>query len=407
MNTTWSSRAICAHVLLSVAGALAGQSPTETKAAPAEAPTADLYKAAAGPFAVEVIDRPWRDESRKRDIPVRIYLPAMKGDAAKTKLPLVVMSHGLGGSRTTYAYFGHHLASHGYVVIAPTHAGSDTQSFLDWSRDHRDDANKTGAAGGGWLLASISDPANLRDRPLDVTFVIDEAARSDLLKDRIDMERIGVAGHSFGAYTAMAIGGMTVDLPEGKARSLRDPRVKAVLPMSPEGPGTMGITAGSWDAFAVPVLFLTGTRDYGAGGRSAAWRRSGFEHVRGVDDYLVTLEGAGHMTFADLAGSAKQDADDDKDGAHARLRERIRERMLEAAGGNDSADAAAHSRHVALIQSSGTAFFDAYVGGDAKAKDWLAAFAAAKRGDCQAEFKPTKAAATGTPGQTEPGKQPD
>src|SRR5262245_20510252 len=235
MNTIRSSRALSAHVLLSVAGALAAQSPAtqspETKTAPAEMP-ADLYKAAAGPLAVEVIDRPWRDESRKRDIPVRIYLPAAKGDAAKTKRPLVVMSHGLGGSRTTYRYFGNHLASHGYVVIAPTHAGSDTQSFLDWSRDHRNEANKAGATGGGWLLASISDPANLRDRPLDVTFVIDEAARSDLLKDRIDMERIGVAGHSFGAYTAMAIGGMTMDLPDGKARSLRDPRVKAVLPMS-------------------------------------------------------------------------------------------------------------------------------------------------------------------------------
>jgi predicted dienelactone hydrolase len=397
MNTTWSSRALRAQILLSVAGALAAQSP-ETKAAAAEMP-ADLYKATAGPFAVEVIDRPWRDESRKRDISVRIYLPKTegdaKGDAPKTKRPLVVMSHGLGGSCTTYPYFGHHLASHGYIVIAPTHVGSDTQSFMDWARDHRDEAPR---AGGGWLLASISDPANLRDRPLDVTFVIDEAARNDLLKDLVDMERIGVAGHSFGAYTAMAIGGMTMDLPEGKARSLRDPRVKAVLPMSPEGPGTMGITAGSWDAFAVPVLFLTGTRDYGAGGRSAAWRRAGFEHVRGVDDYLVTLEGAGHMTFADLGGAAKYQAED---GARARLRERIRDPILEAAGGNDSADAAAHGRHVALIQALSTAFFDAYVGGDAKAKDWLAAFAAAKRGDCQAEFKPGKAAATGN---AEPGK---
>jgi predicted dienelactone hydrolase len=237
-----------------------------------------------------------------------------------------------------------------------------------------------------------------------VKFVIDEAARNALLKDLVDMERIGVAGHSFGAYTAMAIGGLTMDLPEGKARSLRDPRVKAVLPMSPEGPGTMGITAGSWDQFAVPVLFLTGTRDYGAGGRSAAWRRSGFDHVHGVDDYLVTLEGAGHMTFADLAGSAKYEADEDKDGARARLRERIRERMLEAAGGNDSADAAAQQKHVALIQSVCTAFFDAYVGGDGKAKDWLAAFATARHGDCQAEFKPRKAATAGTPGNTGPGR---
>src|SRR5580765_2825606 len=261
MSANWSLRAHSPLVLSFLAGAIAaqspngqsptGQSPNGTKAAPAELPAADLYKAAPGPFAVKVIDQPWRDESRKRDVAVRIYLPDAKGnakgDAPQTKRPLVVMSHGLGGSRTTYPYIGHHLASHGYLVIAPTHAGSDTQSFLDWSRDHRDEAQKAGAAGGGWLLASISDPANLRERPLDVKFVLDEAARSDLLKDLVDMERIGVAGHSFGAYTAMAIGGMTMDLPGGKATSLRDARVKAVLPMSPEGPGTMGITAGSWD----------------------------------------------------------------------------------------------------------------------------------------------------------------
>jgi pimeloyl-ACP methyl ester carboxylesterase len=50
----------------------------------------------------------------------------------------------------------------------------------------------------------------------------------------------------------------------------------------------------------VPVLFMTGTRDYGQGARSADWRRAGFEHVSGVDDYLVTLNGAGHMTFGGI-----------------------------------------------------------------------------------------------------------
>src|SRR5262249_44935706 len=186
--------------------------------------------------------------------------------------------------------------------------------------------------------------------------VLDQAMRDKTLDGLVDEDKVGVLGHSFGAYTAMVVAGATVDLPDGKASSFRDARVKAVLPMSPEGPGTMGLTLSSWDRFAVPGRHLTGSRDYGAGQRSATWRRAGYEHVQGVDDYLVTLEGAGHMTFADLPGS-KDDAEG-QDDARATLRRQLRERFLAAAGGNDTAQPVQHERHVAMIRSLDTAFFD-------------------------------------------------
>lgn len=349
----------------------------------------DLYKSSEPKREVTIVDAEWRDEARGRDIPVRMYIP--KSEEGMGKLPLIVFSHGLGASREMYGYFGKHMAESGYIVIAPTHHGSDTQALQDWVSTHG--LGKKNEDGEGWLQAGISDPDNLRNRPKDISFVIDRAAKDPKLAGLVDMERIGVAGHSFGAYTAMAIGGMTVDLPEAKGVSFRDPRVKAVLPMSPEGAGTMGITKESWDHFASPVLFLTGTKDYGSGGRSASWRRTGFESVHGVDDYLFTIEGAGHMTFggpgtsAALGGNGEGDSENKSLGRlRDRIRDRLREKAAEKSGGTDP-DVNAH---VLNIESYSGAFFDAYVKSDAGAKAWLIAYASEKHDDCAAEFKPAK-----------------
>jgi predicted dienelactone hydrolase len=342
----------------------------QTETAKPEAAQSASYKPGKGPYALLTKDEDWRDEARNRTLPVRLYLPAPKPGE---KLPVIIFSHGWGASRTSYGYFCEHLASEGYLVICPSHPGSDTASIPfgngtgtgDRQAKLRERLLNGGGGGGGGdkkdpdkkdakpehpkqegLMESIEDPDNLRNRPRDISFIIDQLDKQAATRDLADLSHIGVGGHSFGAYTAMAIGGMTVKLPDAQAQSFRDPRVKAVLPMSPEGRGTMGIETHAWDHFGAPVLFLTGTRDYGSGDRPASWRRQAFDAVSGVDDYLVTIEGAGHLTFAMPMGEA------------------------------------------ALIQSLGTAFLDAYLRQDAAAKIWLQAFFAAKHTDCTAEFKP-------------------
>jgi predicted dienelactone hydrolase len=75
-------------------------------------------------FAAETAELELHDTKRKRDIPLKVYYP--KG---KTSLPLVIFSHGLGGSCESYSYLGEYWAEHGYVVILPTHAGSDSAIF--------------------------------------------------------------------------------------------------------------------------------------------------------------------------------------------------------------------------------------------------------------------------------------
>lgn len=70
------------------------------------------------PTTNEVTERSeiWHDEKRNRDVPVKIY-----GDRG----PVVIVSHGIGEDRDSYAYLGRALARHGFRAVHITHAGTD------------------------------------------------------------------------------------------------------------------------------------------------------------------------------------------------------------------------------------------------------------------------------------------
>src|SRR5581483_4684895 len=70
---------------------------------------------------VEAVRYDWVDAKRHRDVPVKIYYPKT-GDGP---FPVIVFSHGLGGSREGYEYLGNYWASHGYVSVHLQHLGSD------------------------------------------------------------------------------------------------------------------------------------------------------------------------------------------------------------------------------------------------------------------------------------------
>jgi predicted dienelactone hydrolase len=347
----------------------------------------EAYKDKTGPYAVDRRTETWKDAAREREVPVRILSPRVKDEGGRPgKFPVVVFSHGLGGSRDGYTYIGEHLASHGYIVIHPTHAGSDTEAVKGEVRDRvrenirprvRDRVRGKGGdqPAGGFLKESTSDPDNLRNRPRDVSFVIDQLSKDEKLSPVADIEHVGVAGHSFGAYTGFAVAGMTIDVSEdedgGKSKSFGDPRVKAVVAMSPQGTGAMGITKSSWDKIAVPVLSLTGTKDYGQGERAAAWRREGFDSTKDVAAMLVVIRDATHGTFADNAGARLTGAETSKD----------------------------HDKHIRYVKMVATAYMDAYVRGDRSALIWLESGELAKFDDgaCAIEQKPAPEKKEGPP----------
>lgn len=346
-----------------------------------------LYKSQTGPFAVAVVDREWNDGARNRVVPARLFIPQT---AAGQTFPVVVFSHGLWADRQSYEYFARHIASHGYVVILPQHPGSDARTIsclacdlglvTDWMLENPVQGGLINLPDRNFLQSSIKDPDNLVNRPLDVSFVIDQVAADPALSPVADASRVGVAGHSFGAYTAMASAGMLVDLPEGHGgadRSFRDPRITATFAMSAQGPGTMGISEGAWFAFGTPAMFLTGTHDYGAGPSAEAWRRTPFDQISGSDKYLLTINGAGHGTFAhplDLTDSTEQSTG-----------------LFEAVGGLLSPLGLGRPNPLLnranLIKSMGTAFFDTYLKQDPSSRAWLSAYYAGPHDNAHAESK--------------------
>ncbi len=320
--------ALTVVALLLAALPLPAQQPRPQPPTPTAAQT---YKDKPGPFKVETLLDTWTDAARKRDVPVKIYYP----EEAETKpFPLIIFSHGLGGSREGYEYLGRRWASWGYISVHVQHAGSDDAVWRG-SRS-REEAMKG-------MREALLKPANAVERPLDVQFAIDRmtklSAEDARFKGRVDLKNIGVAGHSFGAWTTLTIAGEGAATLERLGARLSDPRVKAAVAMSAPVP----LSAKLGNAFAnikIPILHMTGTNDISSlNDTTAEDRRVPYDRITGADQFLVTFEGGDHMVFS---GRPRAMGGGEKDPLFQNL----------------------------ILQST-TAFWDAYLRFDAKAKDWL------------------------------------
>ncbi|HTG28763.1 MAG TPA: hypothetical protein VK818_11125 [Methylomirabilota bacterium] len=272
------------------------QSPPALPSLSDDAP--DGYKLETGPLAVtEVAGLVLHDEKRNKDVRVRIFYPVIAG-----KYPVVIFSHGAGGSDTCCESLTRHWATYGYITLQPTHDDSVVQ------RRNRGDENTQFPQA---VREALKNPALWESRPRDISFLLDSLAglqkRVAGLNGKIDASRIGVAGHSMGSYTAEAIGGALVDLPDRPAQNFSDPRAKAILCLSPHGPGQFGLTAHSFSNIALPFMGITGSLDNLVPLANAAWHKIPFERSQPGDKYEVFIQGAGHMSFitAETVNSAR------------------------------------------------------------------------------------------------------
>jgi predicted dienelactone hydrolase len=194
------------------------------------------------------------------------------------RLPLILLSHGTGGTAQSLAWFAGALAAQGYIVAGVNHPGNNAtepytvQGFSLW-----------------WKRAE------------DLSRVLDGMLADPEFGPRIDRQRIGAAGFSLGGYTMMALAGgitsiaqfdafcqerqgqgsckMPPEFPDLRERSLalakndatyaaalgddgksyRDPRIRAVLAMAPAlGPA---FTPASLAAIGLPVAIVAGESD--------------------------------------------------------------------------------------------------------------------------------------------------
>jgi predicted dienelactone hydrolase len=292
---------------------------------------ADGYELATGPYAVsEVDDLVLHDLNRSKDLHVRIFYPNDSG-----KYPVIVFSHGAGGSQNCCEALTRHWATYGYVTIQPTHddsamqrrnAGEENIRFMQAVRD------------------ALKKPALWESRPQDITYVLDSLPalenRVPGLAGKIDPDRIGVGGHSMGSYTAEAIAGALIDLPRHPGSNLADPRVRAVLCLSPQGPGQFGLKDHSFDRISLPYIGMTGSLDSLGPVASPAWHKIPFDRSQPGDKYHVFIAGANHMYFI-------------------------------TAQTPSPARAAQAEAILGYTNSASLAFWDAYLKGDARAKEYL------------------------------------
>lgn len=233
-------------------------------------------------------------------------------DLSADPYPLVILSPAFSSGRTAYAWLAEHLASYGFVVIAPEHHEMYTQS-LDW-----------------FWRATITRPQDIL-RVLE--YVDAQTMVGGVLEAVIDPQTVAVLGHSYGGYTALAAAGAPINMesmaalcesaleandpaawlcdltlpyvmemadlagldaaPEGNWPVWADARIDAIVPMAgdaylfdPEGLAEIDI----------PVMAIGGTLDTGTPYHWGTLRT--YEHVSSDRKVQVGFEYAEHMIFS-------------------------------------------------------------------------------------------------------------
>lgn len=272
------------------------------------------------------------DDARDhRVVPIKVYYPVNHG---LTGLPVILWSHGLGGSVDGASFLSRFLASHGYVIVHVQHAGTDSGLW-------------EGKKGHPWDIirqTHIPREATL-NRMADIPFVVNQLpewmkAHEDIAC-HADLSTLGMSGHSFGALTTQVMCGQMFPDQAGKLMSYAEPRFKAGILYSPVPIAHMALDdpRDIYGAINRPLLHMTGTDD------ASPIEHFGYEHRLVVYEhapapkYLFTLKDGDHMVYNGSRGKLGASANRDK--------------------------------HEALIKIMALAYWDYQLKGDAGAGEWL------------------------------------
>jgi predicted dienelactone hydrolase len=223
-----------------------------------------------------------------------------------------------------------HWSARGYVVVNVQHPGSDETVWKEAKLKERLNAMRK--------AASIE---NLKARVQDIPAVIDQlttwnTTASHPLSGRLDLTRLGMCGHSFGARTTQIVSG---EKPVFGQAFKADERIKAAMPLSPSPP-SLGDPKKAFSGVKIPWMLMTGTKDVAAiGNTTVEDRLAVFPALPPGKKFEVVLHEAEHSAFSERALPG----------------DKIRR----------------NPNHHRVILALGTAFWDAYLLGDQKAEAWL------------------------------------
>lgn len=229
-------------------------------------------------------------KNRAVNLQVKVTAP-MNG----TNLPIILLSHGQGPSNNLSSLNGYgplvnYWASHGFVVLQPTHLGSKSLG-LDLKRPE--------------------DIFYWRSRVTDMKQILDQLDEIvdavPGLKGRVDLSKIAVAGHSMGGHTAgILLGAQLKDPVDGSTVDLMDSRIKAGILLTPPGNGGADLSPYAYEnlpffrepdfkTMKTPALVVVGDNDPSAHltVRGWKWHMDPYTFSTGPKD-LLNLFGAGH-----------------------------------------------------------------------------------------------------------------
>lgn len=286
-----------------------------------------LYAATAGPHAVKsVTNLELTDAARKQPLLVRATYPQSTG-----RFPVIVFSHGAFGSKDAYDPLVRHWASHGYVVLQPTHG--DSISLMDPTM-------KVNVFRSENPFEVVDINKHWRTRAEEIALIVRSLDKLEsqhaALRGKLDADRIAVGGHSYGGQTTQLVGGLN------RGADLMVPNLRALLMLSPPGPSDPS-TPAMYRRLTAPTLVVTGSRDNSPRtGKGYQWRLKTYDLLPAKPKYLLFIEDAEH----NLGGVS---------GVTGRI-----------AGGG------AEPHHLTYVQSATTAFWDAHLKSETAAQAFLA-----------------------------------
>ena len=264
-------------------------------------------------------DFQFKDESRNKNLKVRVGWPNTTGN---TKLPIIILSHLALGGGACYENFVRYFICQGYLVIQPTH-----KDCVKEQREERGFGFLVKEKPKKFIQKIYSNPFFWKDRIADIHLCLTKLSSLNEkvaeLKNRLAFDKICIAGHSFGAYTALLAAGLRVNLPpelqtppyKPTQTPSFDPKVplfnwtppcpiQCFICISPQGPGEFGIVEESYSSLSAPILFMTSNKDHSLGEiHQSDWKRKAFDLSKEdeFDKYLVFFYEADHG-YGDLAG---------------------------------------------------------------------------------------------------------
>lgn len=276
---------------------------------------------------VTIVDTEFSYGDDDRIVPLRLYLPSSTKEA-----PVILYSHGLGGSRDAGTYVGKHWAGRGYVVVTMQHAGSDRSVMEGVPIRQKLAALKRAAS-------AASAQARYRDVKATLNHLDSLNQPGEEYAERFDLTNVGMGGHSFGAVTTQAVSGQGFGR---RGQQHTDNRIDAAVAFSPSPP-SFGSASDAFGSVSIPWLLMTGTEDASMLARTTPEkRREVFEHLpKSGHAYELLLDGAKHEAFADERAN--------------RLRLRSNRNPY----------------HHKAIKAISSAFWDTYLKNDEAAKSWL------------------------------------